>query len=133
MKDERIYKIALIKVFDNYSNDYDFTRVVTEVSDWEEITESDLQLLRRHLASYDYQIIVQPDDQSLIIKRGVAQALEEAKRLEAARKKADAERKERAEARKAKAKARQEEKEKKLLEDLLSKHGYAHGPLTDSK
>lgn len=133
MKDERIYKIALIKVFDNYSNDYDFTRVVTEVSDWEEITETDLQLLRSHSRSYDYQIIMQPNDQSLIIKRGVAQALEEAKRLEAARKKADAERKERAEARKAKAKARQEEKEKKLLASLLSKHGNAHGPLTDSK
>jgi len=133
MKDERIHKIALIRVVDQSSYDYDFTRVVTEISNWEEISDSDLQLLRRHLVSYDYQIIVQPDDQSSIIKRGVAEALEEAKRAEARLKKAEVERKARSEERKAKAKARQEEKEKKLLASLLSKHGNAHGPLTDSK
>ena len=115
-------KICLIKPAEVYFNYDDCSKIIDKISDWEEVSIEELNLLKRFVSKYNYVIIEYVEKQRDLIDKGIKAALEEA-RIEDEKEK---ERKESAEKKKLerelKKRAKDEKAEKALLEQLEKKY-----------
>lgn len=103
--------------------DCDYNRLIEHVTEWEEVTDEELKLLKRFTEKYNYVVVEQVEKQRSIIERGIKTVLEEI-RIEQERQaelKRIAEQKKQAQL--LKKRAKDAEAEKKLLAELLKKHG----------
>ena len=114
-------KIALIKpkTIEQYD---DYSKIVDSISDWQEVTTEERNLLRTFCEKYDYSIIEFVENQEGIISKGVQYALNEAKKWEEQKVKEEAERERRKQERLLKKKAKDEKAELELLKQLEAKY-----------
>lgn len=101
----------------------DYSKIVNSITDWSEVSDEDYKLLVRYSNKYDWEIIERLDKKPRFILSSVKAASEEVKleeeRQRLAKEEADRKKQERL----LKKKAKDEVAEKKLLEQLLAKHG----------
>jgi hypothetical protein len=117
-------QIAIIKVH-TVTTDYDYdesTTIVDSISDWCDVSEDDLKVLRRtlHMVAPDYRIVEQvpPNKVPLLVSACIEAVLLEEQRVEKEKKKkAEAKRQ-----RELKKRAATEAEEKRLLLDLQRKY-----------
>ena len=117
-----MHKIIIIKSDDRYSSYDDYDRLIAAISDWHEVTSEELQLLKKHIhtINYNYQIIehISNTQIPIIISDLLSKAIAADNK-----KKAALEKRKKDQARKAaEKKYKAEEDEKKLLEELKKKY-----------
>lgn len=125
-------RIILYNVEYDYSDyGHDSFSIIDSISDWETITDQELNLLRRYIDKEDfgkgyYPLLLVKDDVPVFERIKNIKAY--VKRLELKHKKYEEELKKKEEARKEKSAAKKAEKERKMLEKLKEKYE----PSTDS-
>lgn len=103
-------KVAILKTVDRIIDDYCTQEVISSITEWQEVTNEDLILLKRYMTTINYgYVLIEFPDQEKTVKFCVKACLEKARDIEEKQRK-DKEDKEKA------ALARKEKKEKKDLE-----------------
>jgi septin family protein len=115
-------QIAIIKP-KLYSDGYDdYTKIIDSISDWSEVSNEELKLLKSYCNNYDYEVIERVDTKPEFIIKTIQQALIEAKKHEEQRAKQKAEAEQKKLERALKKKAKDVAQELKLLAELQAKH-----------
>lgn len=117
MREIAIITTKSVEYYDDYS------KIVDSITDWSEVSDEDYKLLVRFSNKYDWTVIERLDKKPGFLLSSVKAALDEVK-LEEERQRLDKEEADRKkQERLLKKKAKDEAAEKKLLEQLLAKHG----------
>lgn len=116
-------KIAIITVKEQYSDYNYYDEVIESITEWSEVSEEDYNLLVKFSYGHDWRVIERLDSNPDFIPKTIEAAIKEvrleAERVEKQRLEAEKKKQERL----LKKKAKDEAAEKKLLEQLLAKHG----------
>lgn len=115
-------EIAIIttKSAEYYDDD---SKTVDSITDWSEVSDEDYELLVRFSNKYDWTVIERLDKKPGFLLNSVKAALDEVKLEEERQRIAKVESDRKKQERLLKKKAKDEAAEKKLLEQLLAKHG----------
>lgn len=115
-------EIAIITVKELWHYD-DYSRVVESITEWTEVSDEDYKLLVKFSSNYDWNVIERLDKKPSFVLNTVKAAIEEVRLAEEREKKVKEEADKKKQERLLKKRAKDEAAEKKLLEQLLAKHG----------
>lgn len=117
-------KIALLKIHEFYTSYDDYERVITAISEWEEVTVEELQLLKQHYKSTgEYTIVELVNNQRDKIDFAVKAQLEYVRKENERKEVEKIAKAEKALARKHKLEQKKIEEKKQLLEQLKKELG----------
>lgn len=114
----------MLKIYDHRYYDYDSSiELINHITDWEEVTDDELRLLKRFADIKNYVVVKCVENQRSIIERGIKTVLEEIRIEEQRQQELKQIQEQKKQQRLLKKRAKDEEAEKKLLAELLKKHG----------
>jgi hypothetical protein len=112
--------IFTVKEFSHYD---DYTKIVDSITEWTEVSDEDYRLLYKFSERYNWNVLERLDKKPGFVLSTVEAALEEVRKEEEQARLAMAVAEEKKQERLLKKRAKDEAAEKKLLEQLLAKHG----------
>ncbi len=117
MREIAIITTKSVEYYDDYS------KIVDSITDWSEVSDEDYKLLVHFSNKYEWMVIERLDKKPGFLLSSVKAALDEVKLEEERQRLAKEEVDRKKQERLLKKKAKDEAAEKKLLEQLLAKHG----------